>query len=661
MQSSPAKSQLYPIRAISLFFVAGCSNSITAYDLDDSKQWKKYLFELGQHEFMWKPGKFSLILECCYCPLAVITFTNLCRIIACWMATFSDPSKIVADYMKDQADSREEAQGYDTVRMKGYRYLVRWYGHFVNIHGANAPKYRIKLEEEDIITIDMIWEKCNDEMFSNSNVCLSFALFQLLKCRYFGINCYEADLSETYEFVTNGLLLSENGNGYARAFRIIEVELGFLYDFFFTKYASIYESEIFFFVMFILKIILTVILAISVKSLSIKTVSLIIPGEAAKIDTIITLVILGALIIVEILQIMLYLASDWALVSLACYHVRDVRCSGFMYSLLWKPIYILKKLRLFKYWQNKIGQYSVIEGSRWYKASPEVNKPKVNAFFFFIMMKIQMLINEIAWKILTCQYCRSIVQFVRLPETVKREIASSLKFTTTNGYLTSGEVSLQRNGMLSQFRRTLNSEDILETILVWHIATSYCEIMEDQTTEADVNSGHGDDELRKQYSEVATRLSKYSAYLMAFVPELLPGNPADTSFIVEKVKQEATVELYPGEENDTRGRAIVGRDKLKIILESSRSSSSSDQENNGSGTIFFKGLDLGDKLMVGIQDVVIRWKVLAEFWAEQMLYIAPSDNARGHIEQLANGGEFITHIWALLSHAGILTRRSNQQ
>ena len=39
-----------------------------------------------------------------------------------------------------------------------------------------------------------------------------------------------------------------------------------------------------------------------------------------------------------------------------------------------------------------------------------------------------------------------------------------------------------------------------------------------------------------------------------------------------------------------------------------------------------------------------------------MLYVAPFDNVKEHIECLANGGEFITHLWALFTHAGILQR-----
>nr|CAB3486425.1 unnamed protein product [Digitaria exilis] len=50
------------------------------------------------------------------------------------------------------------------------------------------------------------------------------------------------------------------------------------------------------------------------------------------------------------------------------------------------------------------------------------------------------------------------------------------------------------------------------------------------------------------------------------------------------------------------------------------------------------------------------WKVLADFWAEMLIYVTPSENVKEHIEALTNGGEFITHWWALLTHAGILER-----
>jgi hypothetical protein len=51
-----------------------------------------------------------------------------------------------------------------------------------------------------------------------------------------------------------------------------------------------------------------------------------------------------------------------------------------------------------------------------------------------------------------------------------------------------------------------------------------------------------------------------------------------------------------------------------------------------------------------------RWEVLAEFWIEFLLFLAPSDNMNIHTKMLGAGGEFITQLWALLSHAGVLER-----
>ena len=50
----------------------------------------------------------------------------------------------------------------------------------------------------------------------------------------------------------------------------------------------------------------------------------------------------------------------------------------------------------------------------------------------------------------------------------------------------------------------------------------------------------------------------------------------------------------------------------------------------------------------------------ADFWADMMLFVTPSNDANAHAEHLAVGGEFVTHLWALLTHAGILNRDSVQ-
>ncbi|KAJ1257795.1 hypothetical protein BS78_10G023300 [Paspalum vaginatum] len=74
-------------------------------------------------------------------------------------------------------------------------------------------------------------------------------------------------------------------------------------------------------------------------------------------------------------------------------------------------------------------------------------------------------------------------------------------------------------------------------------------------------------------------------------------------------------------------------------------------------TILEQGARLGRELRAVVPEER-RCKVLADFWAEFILFLAPSSNAEMHAERLAVGGEFTTHLWALLTHAGILERPS---
>jgi hypothetical protein len=138
-------------------------------------------------------------------------------------------------------------------------------------------------------------------------------------------------------------------------------------------------------------------------------------------------------------------------------------------------------------------------------------------------------------------------------------------------------------------------------------------------------------------------VSKYCAYLVVSAPQLLPGHTDYTWCLSHAVAREATEFLKDF------------RDKYQEI----RNLAESEE------TLFQKGAKLGKQLEEiffekEVQDVTQCWKVLADFWAKMLLYLAPSDDADAHVAQLAEGGEFITHLWALLSHAGILEREEHE-
>lgn len=61
------------------------------------------------------------------------------------------------------------------------------------------------------------------------NVCLSIALSNLLRRRFFGMDCAEAGLPETRKFALEGLFAEEDqANNYSRGFHVIEERDSFL-------------------------------------------------------------------------------------------------------------------------------------------------------------------------------------------------------------------------------------------------------------------------------------------------------------------------------------------------------------------------------------------------------------------------------------------------
>jgi hypothetical protein len=60
MATSPVKNVLYPFWAVLLLWAAGWTNVFTVYSLEDSKQWKLYVFYLLQY-FVYSAITYTLL------------------------------------------------------------------------------------------------------------------------------------------------------------------------------------------------------------------------------------------------------------------------------------------------------------------------------------------------------------------------------------------------------------------------------------------------------------------------------------------------------------------------------------------------------------------------------------------------------------------------
>jgi hypothetical protein len=99
----------------------------------------------------------------------------------------------------------------------------------------------------------------------------------------------------------------------------------------------------------------------------------------------------------------------------------------------------------------------------------------------------------------------------------------------------------------------------------------------------------------------------------------------------------------------------VKRERIRGLLQQSLLP---EDVNDRTTTTFQQGIKLGQDIVDARN--VDSWKLLADFWAETILYVAPSDKAAAHIELLTKVGQFVTHLWALLSNAGIFKRATEE-
>jgi hypothetical protein len=590
MQSSPIKNSLYPVWAAFLVMASAGTTAVQDYDFCGSF-YNKYMegaVDIIKYVFYWI--MFGLLLDpnaytfkadlnlqrhpknprassnCVVALFYFALFTKLCESMGLAVGGYNKTQKWNLFFRPTKIRfgiQAAETEEYDPQSMKGYGYAVCY-----RPFGGG------------LITIDQIWY-CLDVRSSAclKDLCLSHALFrQLIVRRFFGLVVQPKIIPEIkdHDFVFKKLLPS--GWDFERAFRIIEAELGFCYDFFFTKYCYTFVMTNQLPVPVIQSLVLAkIVLIITVgvfavrNSLVLETPNPIIEVRISRANYIITLLLLGIALIVELVHVAFYLSSDWAQVSLATMHVKK----------------------------------------QWYEISPSIFGTVI-AFLRRVTFSGQLMRNRMKQHSLMRNRIEQ-KDPVEVSDAVKRAVARSLISTYGGKEDDAVETSQWQDQMpFRTYSWALKGLSQLEVILIWHVATEHCDISSGRAPTNRSRTTPRDDDRG-----VAVHLSRYCAYLIGSVPELLPYHEADIAELAHKVMGEPT------------------------------------EQDDDARNIFHKGIELGKQLeRMADGD---RWKALQDFWAKTTIHAAKSHyTTKQHMQHLESGGEFLTHIWALLAHAGIL-------
>lgn len=573
-------------------------------------------------------------------------------------------AKVVADYMQDVYASGSGDRIHSPMDMAKCRYLVLG-EEKDSSPPSKAPCYLSEVGRKGkLVTFDMI---CNskdklllsphpgDEMRARApliDTCLSFALFKLLKRRF----CPGLPIAEKGDPAALEFVIAEGEH----AFRLVELELSFLYDFFYTKYPALFPAAPalrivrFLVLVGLFKVLLldfafeAIMSSYTTDDVSADWLEFATGYSSSQAVVFIlfnNILVVVMILSIDILQDVATGYSNWATVHYVCDYVRSKgwwmtvklcwnRGFGIRRALI-KWVAARRAKKPAHWWDNKLGQYSLLN-SCGYTAH------KTNAFSLLTLRLLEKTGEG-----------RKRDKDVTLTDEIK-EVLSSL------GKISNGRLSVDRSGGLRNMVLQLDwapfdLSSSTRTVLVWHIATTICADQDHGTNNSDQEHDQGIDNSDQDQDQgidnsdqlgnnrrVATTLSSYCAYLLAFIPDMLPDHSYTATQILDSVVLDARKRL------DT-AKTLSGRCKMMLGLGKTHNSNMEQDRS-----ILILGASLADKLLS--ENERPPWKLLAGFWADMVLFLAPSDKADVHADHLATGGEFMTHLWALLTHAGIVDR-----
>jgi hypothetical protein len=676
MQSSSVKSEMYPIWTVSLFTIFGCIDPVTSYNgLDYKGPLSKVVYGICLHcryvLLMSISAISSIVGNTAIGVLAAVTFIK---------GFHRSLALVQQSRMRNMVEHLDDRYHFGETLALRYDYStdptsiqnVPRFEFIVDFPTGTgtADSYYVRLSDVNELLRDK-----KDELESCYDACIAYCLSHRLQRHFLGLNSHKVD-PQTPE-----------GIDYKWAFKVIEIELAFLFDVFFTgnaflhyyqaKTASLWALASFTGICFV-----GVAAAIPGTMTSRHPASG--PGGCTNVlhtaDLVITFVILVSLALLQLLQLIRCWTSNWARLAVVCAYTRNMkmhRGKTPYWLALWMrlKVFVATGTNWFdKYlWQCKIGQYhySMLPEAR-FTGKKEVEgkgrhrrgKSMVDRLYRGCVCLVKMLGLDYMWEVLWDLLGSDINKraAVRLDDDVKASIIDFLgkiKSDKSEGDWLSFAQDQHIEEFLPytytpQFEPEPHGFRYTRCVIAWCVATWYCELAEQelerkqnalskqnakQNASTKAAAGGGEREENRNHRRVANVLSKYCAYLVVSVPELLPGPVPDTRRAYDHFAEAAREAL----DKDTLLKAMLDRQYWSQLHR---------------GNVVIK--DINNRASVGgecpLLDLMRHsdpWETLADVWVRMLVYAAPYGNAEAHMRQLSQGGEFITHLWTLLCHLSI--------
>ncbi|KAJ6317007.1 hypothetical protein OIU78_020148 [Salix suchowensis] len=452
-------------------------------------------------------------------------------------------------------------------------------------------------------------------------------LFRMFKIFYADLALSHSSHMASFRILTppENTDTEKSKNAATYAFKVIEVELGFMYDVLFTKLTSVCSKR-------------TILRSISFLSSASALVafSLMIMNKCSYTETevIISYILLGGGVVLEIYGVIMLLLSDWAMLRLSL--VKKPWADA-----VFKAIYSDNNKR----WERYMAQHDLAdaqltnEGLWTMVINSLVCKPSAKVCFLKLIGKnniqrwevISDELKELIWKYLLDKRSRHIYEMPH-PDPGMNDLKEILAER--------GDQVLKSMGCLEISRSAVVELDFHGSLLLWHIATDIC-------YHDDILQNKGDANKLPPSSEMSRSLSNYMLYLLSDRPNMLPKGIGGARYKQTGVQLTKfswcwrsrpevpmltywdSEEFFKEIQNDQSNVSML-HDACKLAEQ-------------------LQLLETGEKKFTKEH----KWSMISEIWVEILTYAASNCGWKQHGQALTNGGELLTRVCLLMAHLGL--------
>ncbi|KAF8392018.1 hypothetical protein HHK36_022358 [Tetracentron sinense] len=439
------------------------------------------------------------------------------------------------------------------------------------------------------------------------------AVNTLLSAQYFfyTFKLLFADLILSFQEILNSQDYFLKSN-WEKAFKVVELELGFMYDALYTKATVVYTKT---------GCILRLVSFLS--TVSAFVAFLIIHKHGfSNIDLIITYLLLVGAIFLEIYSAILLLISEQAILYLSKH--KNQKVVDHMFGFL--PI--TNKTM----WSHSMAQYNLFSFCLKEKPTKFARLQKLFCIYekleryrYMTLEGVSSELKELIFKLLKEQAQLQPIEQEKAESTdVRNQLCTSR-----------GGLILEKKRRQNEFREFIEAE-FDQSILLWNIATDLCYYWDYPDTDPPPNCN------LPRNCRIAKLVSEYMLYLLVMCPFMLPSGIGLIRF--RDTCAEAMNFCKERKSIKDRNKACRTLNKVKTQV------LPSEVKGDRSKSVLFDACRLAKLLQSLGED---KWETMSHVWVEMLFYAASQCRGNYHAQQLRRGGELLTHVWLLMAHLGI--------